>query len=153
MLKLKDSPALCSGLWMGKQSLFFFSVPLINLSFWSSQGFHILGWYKCVWLSKLGIGLCSVLSVCGPIYLIFVLNCGCAHTSQREAVVSCEPWITSRDGCRLSPADLVQVAHSLIGAEREGCRGKAFSSSDGFSSVDIFIALLELGLCCSVRGQ
>lgn len=153
MLKPKDRPALCSGLWMGRQSLFFFSVPLIYLSFWSSQGLHILGWYKCVWLSKLGLGLCSLLSVCGPIYLNFLKLWLCTHITERSrrSVVSCEPWITSRDGCRLSPADLVQVAHSLIEAER-GCRGESFYSSDGFSSVDIFIALLELGFY-SVRGQ
>lgn len=89
MLKPKSRPALCSGLWMGRQSLFFFSVPLINLSFWSSQGLHILGWYKCVWLSKLGIGLCSVLNVCGPIYLNFFKI---VHTHHRQKLCLSVLW-------------------------------------------------------------
>lgn len=67
----------------GKADLFSFSVLLINLSSWSSQGLHILGWYKCVCLSKLGIALCSVLAVCGPVYLIFFLIVT-VHTHHRE---------------------------------------------------------------------
>lgn len=77
----------------------------------------------------------------------------CTHITERSCLCPLNPELPGGMAAGFPHADLVQVAHSLIGAGREECRGETSYSSDDFSSVDILIALLELGFCSSVTGQ
>lgn len=78
-----------------------------------------------------------------------------AHAHHREKLSLCpvNPELPAGMAAGFPHADLVQVAHSLVGAEREGCGGETTYSSDGFPSIDVYIALLELGFCYDVKGR